>query len=96
MEESNSPNNNLGTEEIKNYIRSKIEYAKINGNDSFSLISGCVHKDLGLENSMPKVCNAMKQIIKEYPGSKIEKPNTVHSEYSSTIKYIYNLTNKNI
>ncbi|OSB19397.1 hypothetical protein B2H94_09960 [Clostridium sporogenes] len=83
--------NNLGVDKIKQYVRNKIEYAKDNGNDSLSLISGCIHKDLGLKNAMPSVCNAMRQIIKEYPGSTIEKPSTVNGKNSSTIRYIYKI-----
>ncbi|MDS1003371.1 hypothetical protein P9J83_07665 [Clostridium sporogenes] len=87
----NKQTNNLGADKIKEYVRNKIEYAKDNGNESISLKSGRIHKDLKLKNAMPSVCSAMRQIIKEYPGSRIEKPSTVNGENSSTIRYIYKI-----
>lgn len=82
---------NLGTKGVSNYIREILYDAKKKNAQSITLVSGQLHKDIGLSNSMPIVCNAMRKIAKEYPGSIVRKPETVKSKYSSTISVEYKL-----
>lgn len=82
---------NLGIEGVCNYIRKVLYEAKKKNIQSITLVSGQLHKDIGLSNAMPTVCNAMRKIAKEYPESIIRKPDTVKSQYSSTISVEYKL-----
>jgi hypothetical protein len=47
------------TEKIRVYIREVLQQAKEAGAETVDLRSGDIHKEMGLVNRMPAVCNAM-------------------------------------
>ncbi len=47
------------TNDIREYIKELKTTARAKGKNTIVLKSGDVHKDLGLKNAMPQVCNAM-------------------------------------
>ncbi len=56
-------------DELRSYVnRVFIEPARKAGRSSVAVVSGEVHKDIGLENRMPAVCSALdaKKFEKEY------------------------------
>ena len=53
----------MSTQQIREYVQAVKAKAKESGNVSTVLISGEIHKALGLKNSMPMVCNAMRQCM---------------------------------
>ncbi|MBT2663257.1 hypothetical protein [Bacillus sp. ISL-45] len=57
---------NPGTAEIREFIQSRLLIAMNEGKKSLDLRSGDIHKNMGLHNCMPSVCNAMVSI----PGYK--------------------------
>lgn len=75
----------MTTKEICQYIEELKVIAKERGEKELVLVSGNVHKDLGLKNRMPQVCNAMYQCMRS--GDKIV--HTTPSGYSSTIEIEY-------
>ena len=81
---------NLGVNAVSDYIRDILCEAKKNDKHSITLISGEVHKELGLSNAMPTVCGALRKVVKEYPESIIIKPDHV-KENSSTIRAKFKL-----
>ena len=54
----------MTTEEIRQYIEDQKRIAKEMGKNALVLRSGDVHKDLGLKDRCPSVCNAMRQCMK--------------------------------
>ena len=66
--------------------RSKQE-EKAKGSLYVDLVSGDIHRQLGMKNRMPQVCNAMYQLM----GAKDKVLKTTPSGYSSTIKIRYYL-----
>lgn len=72
------PIKNIGqTDQIRRYIIERLTQAKAKGDSSIDLKSGNVHKNLGLSNRMPSVCNAMVslgvfryEIINDTPSGK--------------------------
>ena len=77
----------MDTRTIKNYIQSLKDDARKNGDSTIILISGNIHKDLGLKNCMPMVCNAMRQCME----SNDIVLHTTPKGQSSTIKIEYKL-----
>ncbi|PLS01925.1 hypothetical protein [Neobacillus cucumis] len=60
---SNNPLKQVGlTDLIRNYIFHKLSVEKREGKDFLDLRSGDIHKEMGLMNRMPAVCNAMISI----------------------------------
>ena len=53
----------MTTADIRNYIEQLKENARMAGRQTLVLRSGNIHKDLGLKNAMPPVCNAMRQCM---------------------------------
>ena len=81
----------MDTAEIRQYILQKLRTAQAMGEDSCTLVSGQIHKELGLKNKMPPVCNAMRQVMGH---GDIELPTTARSGLSSTIKIQYQLAGR--
>ena len=77
--------NKITTEDIRRYIIELKQSAKENGETSIVLRSGDIHKDLKLQRSLPKVCNAMRQVMND--RDIIER--TTPSGNSSTIEIRY-------
>ena len=75
------------TEDIRNYIQKLKIQARESGKKVLVLRSGDIHKDLGLKDAMPPVCNAMRQSMRD--GDIIL--HTTPKGNSSTIKIQYNL-----
>lgn len=76
--------------DIKEYIDRLIREAKLQGKDYIDLVSGEIHKQMGLKNRMPVVCNAMYS--KMMPGDEVL--HTTPSGFSSTIRIRYYLRNR--
>ncbi len=53
------------TSEVAEYISVKLSDAKLRGDKSVILISGEIHKELGLVSRMPTVCSAMRKLMKD-------------------------------
>ena len=64
-----------------------LDEAKADGKEYLDLVSGSIHKQLGLKNRMPQVCNVMYKRM----GSKDKVIKTTPSGYSSTITIRYYL-----
>lgn len=75
------------TESIRQYIIQNLKIAKQTGVTESVLVSGNIHRDMGLHNIMPSVCSAMYQVMKS--GDEILS--TTPSGKSSTIKIKYKL-----
>ena len=78
---------NMTTEQIREYIRELKRQARASGKKSLILISGDIHKDLELKERMPSVCNAMRQCMNL--GDVVL--HTTPSGNSSTIEIEYKL-----
>lgn len=77
----------MGSKEIKAFIDRQLVEAKADGREYLQLVSGSIHKQLGLKNRMPQVCDAMYKRM----GSKDQIIKTTPSGKSSTITIRYNL-----
>ena len=75
------------TDDIRRYIQDLKEAAKAAGKDKLVLKSGDIHKDLGLKNALPQVCNAMRQSM----NVQDTVLHTTPSGNSSTIQICYTL-----
>ena len=53
------------TDDIRKYIQTLKANAKVSGKDTIILRSGDIHKDMGLKNALPQVCNAMRQSMQK-------------------------------
>ena len=90
MEKEQAPKaspNKVSTGDIRNYIEECKSLAKSRGAKTLALVSGNVHRDLGLKSAMPMVCNAMRQCMEL--GDVIL--HTTPKGNSSTIEIQYNL-----
>ena len=58
--------NKMTTKQIREYIQELKIKAKESGKTTLVLRSGDIHKDLNLKDSMPSVCNAMRQSMNPY------------------------------
>lgn len=77
-----------GTTEIREYILATFAQFRARGEDSCTLVSGDIHRAMGLKNTMPSVCSVMYQLKRT--GDQIL--NTTPSGKSSTIKIKYHLS----
>ncbi|MDK2986613.1 MAG: hypothetical protein PWQ96_2257 [Clostridia bacterium] len=74
-------------DDVRQYIEKMLQEAKMRGEDYIDLVSGDIHKQLGLKNRMPQVCRIMYE--KMMPGDEVL--HTTPSGQSSTIKIRYYL-----
>lgn len=72
---------------ISSYINQILQESRRRGEKTCVLVSGNIHKGMGLSNKMPSVCNAMYKAMKQ--GDRVVK--TTPSGYSSTITIEYQL-----
>ncbi|HWL22390.1 MAG TPA: hypothetical protein VNR38_01325 [Ureibacillus sp.] len=79
--------NSMSTDDIRKYIVSLLEKAKTEGKTYIELVSGELHKDLGLKNALPQVCSAMRT-LDSYKAVVIHE---TASTFSSTNRYGYHL-----
>jgi len=77
----------VSTQDIRNYIKAKLETARENRSSYCDVISGEIHREMNLDNKMPSVCGAMYKLVSE----KDEILHTTPSGKSSTIKIRYYL-----
>ncbi len=82
-----SNNKKVTSKDIANFIDSLLHEARADGRQYLELVSGDIHKQLGLKNRMPQVCDAMYKKM----GSKDEIIKTTPSGKSSTIAIKYHL-----
>ena len=80
-------NKKITTEDIKAHIKEMISLCE---GDSLVVISGNVHRELPIKNSMPMVCNAMYAVMTD--GDEILEHSP--SGYSSTLKIKYKKRSK--
>jgi len=74
-------------DDVRQYIEKLLQEAKMRGEDYIDLVSGDIHKQLGMKNRMPQVCRIMYE--KMMPGDEVL--HTTPSGKSSTIKIRYYL-----
>ncbi|HHW03014.1 MAG TPA: hypothetical protein GXX35_09410 [Thermoanaerobacterales bacterium] len=74
-------------DDVRQYIEKLLQEAKIRGEDYIDLVSGDIHKQMGMKNRMPQVCRIMYE--KMQAGD--ELIHTTPSGMSSTIKIRYYL-----
>ncbi len=72
---------------IVEHINNTFDHARKNGATKITLLSGAVHKSLGLESRLPSVCNAMYSCMKDND----RVISTTPKGNSSTILIEYNL-----
>ena len=75
------------TKDIRDYIEMQKSEAKSDGKEFVVLKAGDLHRILRLRNSIPMVCNAMRQCMAEGDVVLHETP----SGYSSTLEIKYNI-----
>jgi len=80
-------NSILGIKEIRKYITDILESQKSKGNHEYILISGDIHKQMGLLNKMPSVCSAMYNLMKA--NDEILKTTPSGKSSTITIKYYF-------
>ncbi len=73
--------------DIRSYIQNLLDQSRQRGEHTCVLISGDIHREMGLANKMPSVCNAMYKLMR--PGDIVL--HTTPSGHSSTIKIEYQL-----
>lgn len=65
---------NPSTDEIRDYIKQRIECAKKMGFKELILQSGGIHNELNMNQASPTVCNAMKSLGDQYPYEIVSQP----------------------
>ena len=75
------------TKDIRDYIEMQKSEAKTDGKQFIVLKAGDLHRILRLRNSIPMVCNAMRQCMAEGDVVLHETP----SGYSSTLEIKYHI-----
>ena len=75
------------TKDIRDYIEMQKSEAKTDGKQFIVLKAGDLHRILHLRNSIPMVCNAMRQCMAEGDVVLHETP----SGYSSTLEIKYHI-----
>ncbi|NLW49210.1 MAG: hypothetical protein GXY86_17995, partial [Firmicutes bacterium] len=73
--------------DIRSYITNLLDQSRQRGEHTCILVSGDIHRTMGLANKMPSVCNAMYKLMR--PGDTVL--HTTPSGHSSTIKIEYQL-----
>lgn len=74
-------------DDVRKYIEKLLQEAKMMGKDYLDLVSGDIHKQMGMKNRMPQICRIMYE--KMMPGDEVL--HTTPSGKSSTIKIRYDL-----
>lgn len=89
---SNSKNTKQpdGIADITEYLRNKLIEAAESGKKTITIQSGKLHKELGLSNRMPSVCNAMYKLMRD-DDRIIEQP---PKKRGSRVIIEYNLSNQ--
>ncbi len=77
----------VSSSDIRSYIDDRKQEGKAKNEPYIDLVSGEIHKALGMKNRMPQVCNAMYQSM----GLNDEVLHSTPSGHSSTIKIRYYL-----
>jgi hypothetical protein len=77
-------------DDVRQYIEKLLQEAKMIGEDYIDLVSGDIHKQMGMKNRMPQICRIMYE--KMMPGDEVL--HTTPSGKSSTIKIRYDLRNR--
>jgi len=77
-------------DDVRQYIEKLLQEAKLRGEDYIDLVSGNIHKQMGMKNRMPQICRIMYE--KMMPGDEVL--HTTPSGKSSTIKIRYDLRNR--
>ncbi|NLE04575.1 MAG: hypothetical protein GX638_07220 [Crenarchaeota archaeon] len=80
----------LTADDVRRYVDKLLLEAKVRGEDYIDLISGDIHKQMGLKKRMPQVCRIMYE--KKIPGDIVL--HTTPSGKSSTIKIRYHLRSR--
>ena len=80
------------------YISGKIADATANGVRSVTIVSGDIHKELGLVSRMPTVCGAMRKLMKDGDvvhysppsgnGSRLKVEYFLHTNRGDTMPFI--------
>lgn len=83
---NNTEFNKVRTDDIVNFILELKKNAKERGKHYIELVANDLHKEFGLKNRMPIVCNAMRKAMQS--GDEIL--HQTKSGYSSTLKIRYN------
>ncbi len=76
-----------GTPGIRSYIQNLLDQSRQRGECACVLVSGDIHRAMGLVNEMPSVCNAMYKLMR--PGDIVL--HATASGHSSTIKIEYHI-----
>lgn len=79
--------NSKGTNYIRNYVENLLDQAKEDGVTYIELVSGDIHRELGLKNAMPTVCLVLRTLDRYKAEIIHETPST----FSSTNKYGFHL-----
>jgi len=77
-------------DDVRQYIEKLLQEAKMIGEDYIDLVSGDIHKQMGMKNRMPQICRIMYE--KMMPGDEVL--HTTPSGKSTTIKIRYDLRNR--
>ena len=77
------------TAEVEAYIIEKINMAHLQGDSSIRIRSGQIQNELGMNNRVVIVCNAMNKLARQIPHKVIS---TTESGFSTTIEIEYLLT----
>jgi hypothetical protein len=80
-----SPDKKVGVTEVKKYIGGIFDEARQKGKTSITLVSGEIHRELGLNKRMPSVCSAMYSMM----GEQDTVIHSTPSGLSSTIEITY-------
>ena len=87
MENSDNKNENVTTENIRQYIRELKLKEKATGKKTLVLTARDIHKELNLKSRFPMVCNAMRDCMGEYDVILFQPP----KGNSSTLEIEYRL-----
>jgi len=71
--------------QIRTFIQAKIDQARQSKLQSIELVSGLIHREMGLINMMPSVCQAMRKVMKKGDEILYQTP----SGNSSTLRVRY-------
>lgn len=82
----------ITVDDIRHYIDKLLQEAKMRGEEYIDLVSGDIHKQLGMKDRMPQVCRIMYE--KMLPGNEVL--HTTPSGKSSTIKIRYYLKQRKV
>ena len=86
INQSKTYHDKASTNDIKKYILSKISDTRLHNINHIDLISGKIHRELGLNNCMPSVCSVMRQAMGRHDT--ILKTTPSGNSSTITIRYI--------